>query len=98
MVRLYQASADALPLGGGSVHCVCTSPPYYALRRYAGVDDRVLGNEPTPELYLERLVSCFREVRRVLRDDGICWVNIGDTRGGSGKGQMGDGSHAVKVG
>jgi DNA modification methylase len=48
-----------------------------------------LGLEPTPELYIEHLVECFREVRRVLRDDATCWVNLGDSYAGSGKGPTG---------
>ncbi len=57
-----------------------------------------LGGEPTPELYITHLVEICREVRRVLRPDGVFWLNIGDSWGGSGKGQMGDGSHASKHG
>jgi DNA modification methylase len=45
-----------------------------------------LGLEPTPELFIEHLAECFREVRRVLRDDGTLWVNLGDSYAGSGKG------------
>lgn len=67
-----------------SVHCCVTSPPYYNLRDY-GMDGQI-GQEDTPELYIERLVSVFREVQRVLRDDGTLWVNIGDSYSGSGKG------------
>jgi DNA modification methylase len=45
-----------------------------------------LGLEPTPELWIEHLVEVFREVRRVLRDDGVCFINLGDSYAGSGKG------------
>jgi hypothetical protein len=45
-----------------------------------------LGLEPTPELYIEHLVECFRHVRRALRDDGVLWLNLGDSYAGSGKG------------
>lgn len=45
-----------------------------------------LGLEPTPELFVEHVVECFRAVRRVLRDDGTLWVNMGDSYAGSGKG------------
>lgn len=70
-------------LEDGSVHTVVTSPPYWGLRDY-GVDDQ-LGLEPTPEAYVENLVGVFREVRRVLRDDGTLWLNLGDTYvGGNG--------------
>lgn len=60
-----------------SVQCCVTSPPYYALRDY-GVDGQI-GLEETPEQYIEKLVDVFREVRRVLKDDGTLWVNIGDS-------------------
>lgn len=67
-----------------SVQCVVTSPPYYGLRDY-GVDGQI-GLEPTPEAYVETLVKLFREVRRVLKDDGTLWLNLGDSYWG-GKGQ-----------
>lgn len=67
-----------------SVNMCVTSPPYYALRDY-GVDGQI-GLESTPDAYIERLVDVFREVRRVLRDDGTLWVNIGDSYAGSVKG------------
>lgn len=59
-----------------SVHCVVTSPPYWGLRDY-GVEGQ-LGLEPTPEEHVTAMVEVFREVRRVLRDDGTAWVNYGD--------------------
>lgn len=64
-----------------SVHCIVTSPPYWNLRDY-GVEDQI-GLEATPELYVERLVTVFAEARRVLRDDGTLWLNIGDSYAGS---------------
>ena len=67
-----------------SVQCVVTSPPYYGLRDY-GVDGQI-GLEPSPEAYVETLVNVFREVRRVLKDDGTLWLNLGDSYWG-GKGQ-----------
>ena len=126
-----------------SVHCVVTSPPYYGLRRYKGLEDLVwrgredcphewgedkivkrgtpgnlstlvgtqtaplskeagnqgaycqlcgawrgqLGSEPTIELYIAHLVEVFREVKRVLRPDGVAWCNIGDSMAGSGQGK-----------
>jgi DNA modification methylase len=60
-----------------SVHCVVTSPPYWGLRDYA-VEGQ-LGLEPTPDQYIHNMVAVFREVRRVLRRDGTCWLNIGDS-------------------
>lgn len=68
---------EVLPtLPEGSVHCVVTSPPYWGLRDY-GVAGQ-LGLEPAPEEYVESMVAVFREVRRVLRDDGTVWLNMGD--------------------
>jgi len=60
-----------------SVHCCVTSPPYFGLRDY-GVEGQ-LGLEQTPDQYVAELVSVFREVHNVLRDDGTVWLNIGDS-------------------
>lgn len=57
--------------------CCITSPPYWGLRDY-GVPGQ-LGLEPTPEEYVSKMVEVFREVRRVLRDDGVLWLNLGDS-------------------
>ena len=57
--------------------CV-TSPPYYGLRDYGGETDQI-GQEDTPEQFIDNLVSVFREVRDVLKDDGVLWLNIGDS-------------------
>ena len=64
-----------------SVDCCVTSPPYFGLRDY-GVEGQI-GLEPTPEKFVAKLVAVFREVRRVLRDDGTLWLNIGDSYAGS---------------
>jgi DNA modification methylase len=64
-------------LDAGSVQCCVTSPPYYGLRDY-GVDGQI-GLEPSPDEYVAAMVAVFREVRRVLRDDGTLWLNIGDS-------------------
>lgn len=69
-------------LADESVHCVVTSPPYWGLRCY-GVDGQI-GLEESPGEYLARMVDVFREVRRVLRSDGTCWVNMGDCYANSG--------------
>ncbi len=76
-----------------SVQACVTSPPYLGLRDYRTPPlvwgDGWLGSlglEPTPEMYLDHLVECFRHVRRVLRDDGLLWVNMGDSYAGSGNG------------
>jgi DNA modification methylase len=60
-----------------SVQCCVTSPPFYGLRDY-GVEGQV-GHEKAPGEYVTRLVAIFAEVRRVLREDGTCWVNMGDS-------------------
>lgn len=65
-----------------SIDCCVTSPPYYGLRDY-GVDKQI-GLEESPEEYIEKLTQVFREVRRVLRNDGTLWLNIGDSYWGSG--------------
>lgn len=64
-----------------SVQCVVTSPPYYKLRDY-GVPGQI-GLEETPAQFLAALVEVFEEVRRVLRPDGTCWVNMGDSYAGT---------------
>lgn len=60
-----------------SVRCCITSPPYFGLRDYGHPDQ--IGLEETPEAFIARLVGVFREVRRVLADDGTLWVNMGDS-------------------
>ena len=60
-----------------SVHTCVTSPPYFGLRDY-GMDGQI-GLENTPDAFVARLVDVFRDVRRVLRDDGTLWLNLGDT-------------------
>ena len=67
-----------------SINCCVTSPPYWALRDY-GVEGQ-LGLEPTFEEYINKLCNIYNEVKRVLRKDGTCWVIIGDSYSGSGKG------------
>lgn len=66
-----------------SVHCVITSPPYWGLRDYGFAGQ--IGLEATPEAYVARMVEIFREVRRVLRSDGTCWLNIGDSYTSGGR-------------
>ena len=60
-----------------SIQCVVTSPPYWGLRDYGHVDQ--IGLEETPEKYVDDLVEVFSEVKRVLKDDGTIWLNLGDT-------------------
>ena len=64
-------------LPDGRVNCCVTSPPYFGLRDYG--HEGQIGLEETPEQYVARLVEVFREVRRVLRDDGTLWLNLGDS-------------------
>lgn len=65
-----------------SVNCIVTSPPYYGLRDYQ--TDGQIGLEDTPEQFVAALVSVFREARRVLRNDGTLWLNLGDSYAGGG--------------
>lgn len=74
------------------VDCCITSPPYYGLRDYGAAAQ--IGQEETPEEYIEKLVVLFREIRRTLRPDGTLWVNIADSYSGSGKGRLKDGTHS----
>jgi DNA modification methylase len=78
-----------------SVHCCVTSPPYFGLRDY-GTNEQI-GLEETPEAFVSALVDVFREVRRVLKDDGTLWLNLGDSYAGSGKGANPDGSVHVSA-
>jgi DNA modification methylase len=71
-----------------SVNCCVTSPPYWGLRDYG--NDGQIGLEQDPDDFIAELVTVFREVRRVLRDDGTLWLNIGDSYSGSGKGTAGN--------
>lgn len=75
--RVECASALSLPFADGTAHCCVTSPPYWGLRDYGNAHQ--LGLEPTPAEYVANMVRVFREVRRVLRDDGTLWLNLGDS-------------------
>lgn len=63
-------------LPAGSADCIVTSPPYYFQRDYGA--EGQYGLEATPQEYLDVLLAVFREARRVLADDGTCWINLGD--------------------
>ena len=65
------------------VQCVVTSPPYFRLRDY-GIEGQI-GLEDSVEDYVNSLVNVFREVKRILKDDGTLWLNLGDSYAGSGK-------------
>lgn len=90
--RVYNVDALTLlrALPTGSVDCCVTSPPYFGLRDY-GVPGQI-GMERTPQEYVQTLVMLFRELRRVLKDTGTFWLNLGDSYNGSGKGD-GNGNH-----
>ena len=87
-----------------SVQCCVTSPPYFGLRDYGHPGQ--IGLEPTPDDYVARMVAVFAEVRRVLTEDGVCWVNLGDsyasnqsTQGGcSPKSTLGGGGGRYRTG
>lgn len=87
-VRLYLGDVLARlhEMPAKSVHMCVTSPPYWGLRDY-NVDGQ-LGSEKTPEEFVQKMVEVFREVRRVLRDDGTLWLNLGDSYGGGGSGSI----------
>ena len=80
--RVFCKSSESLAdIPDCAVHACVTSPPYFSLRQYGS--DGQIGLEPTLDEYVARLVSVFREVRRVLRDDGTLWLNLGDSWAGS---------------
>jgi len=82
---MLQGDARRIPLADESVQCVVTSPPYFGLRSYGiGTENGEIGLEETPEAYVANLVEVFREVRRVLRDDGTVWLNLGSSYATSG--------------
>ena len=74
---LYKSDSRTIPVPDKSIHTVVTSPPYWGLRDYG--TDKQIGLEPTPEEYCANMVAVFREIRRVLRDDGTVWLNLGDS-------------------
>jgi DNA modification methylase len=75
-------------LADGSVQTCVTSPPYWGLRDYGNGDQ--IGLEQNPDQYVKQMVEVFREVKRVLSDDGTLWLNLGDSYSGSGKGPAGN--------
>lgn len=80
---ILHGDARHIPLADRSVQCVVTSPPYWLLRDYKVPGQ--MGQEPTPAEFVAGLVAVFREVWRVLRDDGTLWLNIGDSYSGAQK-------------
>jgi DNA modification methylase len=93
MLQLLLGDCRALlpTLPAGSVQCCVTSPPYWGLRDY-GVAGQ-LGLEATPEEYIAKMVDVFREVRRVLRDDGTLWLNMGDSYASGSSGERREGTN-----
>jgi DNA modification methylase len=91
------ADARHLPIASGTVQCCVTSPPYFNLRDYNVAMQ--IGMERTPAQYVAALVEVFREVRRVLRNDGTLWLNLGDSYAGSWGAQSRQhaGKHAPNV-
>src|ERR1700684_3924195 len=81
---LYIGDARDVLVGmpGGSADCIVTSPPYWGKRDY-GVAGQY-GSEPDPAAYVETLRATFAEARRVLADDGTCWLNLGDSYSAGG--------------
>src|SRR5690242_13479734 len=80
-------------LADDTVDCCVTSPPYWGLRDYGA--EGQLGLERTPDEYVARIVSVFRQVRRVLRPEGTCWLNLGDSYSSNPKGPGGDESSTL---
>lgn len=82
-------------LDADSIHCVVTSPPYWGLRDY-GVEGQI-GLESSPAEFIATMVEVFEEVRRVLRPDGTCWINMGDSYANDGKWGGSTGGKHVKA-
>jgi len=92
---LIRGDSRYLPLRDASVDCVVTSPPYFGLRDYGHAGQ--IGLELSPADYVETLTGVFREVKRVLKPEGTCWLNLGDSYAGSWGAQgrpQGDGEMA----
>jgi DNA modification methylase len=94
---LIRADARFLPLVDGCVQTCVTSPPYFGLRDYGSGNQ--IGLEPSPDAYVQSLLTVFAEVWRVLKDDGTCWLNLGDSFAGSWGAQSREhaGKHAPNV-
>lgn len=77
---IIQCDARAIPLADSTVQCVVTSPPYWGLRKYSGDQGaEPYGLEPSIDLYIQHTVEILREIRRVLRRDGVVFWNLGDS-------------------
>jgi DNA modification methylase len=82
-ITIYHGDCrEVLPqLERGFVNCCVTSPPYWGLRDYG--NEKQIGLESTPELYVEEVKAIFSAIKNALHDDGTAWLNIGDTYAGS---------------
>lgn len=72
----------AKKLPAESIKCIITSPPYFGLRQYSNdpeLQEMEIGREKTPQEYIQKLVSLFKELRRAIRSDGTLWLNLGDS-------------------
>lgn len=74
-------------LPDNSIHCCVTSPPYFGLRDYG--HDGQIGQEPTPDDFVAKMVEVFEQVRRILRPDGTLWLNLGDSYNGASSNKSG---------
>jgi DNA modification methylase len=85
-IKIYQGDClETLKmLEDQSINTCITSPPYYGLRNYND-EDKQLGLEDTPEEFANNLVKVFREIRRILKDDGTVWLNLGDSYSSGGR-------------
>src|SRR3972149_1090248 len=89
MIELLNGNALNIPLADKTVQMVCTSPPYFGLRKYDVAGE--IGLESSPAEYVEKLVIVFQEIWRVLRPDGVVFLNLGDSYNSSGKARGGGG-------
>jgi DNA modification methylase len=92
VIRHGDAVAELAAFEAASAQCVVTSPPFWGLRDYGG-GELEIGQEPTPEAWTAAIVAVMRACRRVLRPDGVAWLEVGDsyaatTRGAGGAGKQ----------
>ena len=80
-ILIGDALTQLRTLQDDSIDCIVTSPPYWGLRDYGHADQ--IGLEPTPEAFVLAMVEVFRELRRVLKARGTCWMNLGDSYAGA---------------
>ena len=72
------------------IQCCITSPPYWGLRKYTDDITTEIGCEDTPYIYVDKLTEIFNEVKRVLKDDGTLWLNLGDSYVSKPTGSLGN--------